>query len=112
MNRALVLAACLTLLAACGDETGGALEGDSAAEPELTSCQQAFSDAAAISDFEDSQDDVEPTFFACQTIGDWVAAEKQFKISGGLAGRIYAVNQCRFNQDVKQSPVCLDLRSK
>lgn len=107
-----MLAACLTLLAACGDETDGPLEGGSTAEPGLTACEQAFSDAAAISDFQDTQDDVEPTFFACRTIRDWVAAERQFKISGGLLGRVYAVNQCRFNRDVKESPVCLDLRSK
>ena len=62
-----------------------------------TACEKAFSDAANISDFSDTVEDLDPAVRACSTVAEWTAASNEHP--GALDGAsplTFLQNRCRF----------------
>jgi hypothetical protein len=71
-----------------------------------TSCERAWDDFAAIDDFHDSYRAATPTLFACQSADEWVAVGRATPGHSMRPTRIIAANICRYEEEVRSSPVC------
>lgn len=87
-------------LGACGID---APEGVSVA------CATAFSEAAAVSDLQDTHEDLFPAYSACTTLEEWRAANKAFPDAMDAIGDpvSYASNVCKsYSNRLGGTPIC------
>lgn len=94
-----VSVATLLLLTACG---GGAPEGVSG------ECASAFEQAAAVSDLQDTHEDLFPAYSACKTLDEWKAADDAYPDAmDGVDPIVYARNVCDSNSArLGSTPIC------
>ena len=120
----------LLLLGACGDgssdgsiennESGdaGALSPATSTPPRYngnnesgdvsTACAEAFKNAAAVSEFQDTHEDLFPAYSACKTLDEWKAADVQYPDAiDGVDPVLYAGNVCEGNSArLGDTPIC------
>jgi hypothetical protein len=85
---------------------GSTSEGSSAVSE---GCKQAFESAAAVDPFHDTHKDLNPTFFSCRSVDEWLLGAQATSGLGISASRIYIENRCLFARAIENSPVCNDL---
>ena len=72
----------------------------------LTNCERAFEEAAAISDLQDTVEDLDPALEACTTIEEWKAASRKFPDAlDGVDSLVFLENRCRYTEGAK-GPIC------
>lgn len=74
--------------------------------PELTDCEQAFADAAAVSDFQDTVEDLDPAVRSCESLEEWVAASEAYPAAlDGVDPETFLRNRCQFG-NFQQGSLC------
>ena len=62
-----------------------------------TACEKAFSEAADVSDFNDTVEDLDPAVRSCSTVAEWTAASKKHPGAlDGVSPLTFLQNRCRF----------------
>jgi hypothetical protein len=102
-GAAIVLAGVLVAVGGCGDD-------DDEVRPS-EACSQAFADAAAVSEMQDTHEDLFSAYFACETLDDWIAANDEHPDAiDGVDPTMYASTVCEGNEDeIGESPICAAL---
>lgn len=75
-------------------------------------CGAAFADAAAVSDMQDTHEDMDPAFSACATMAAFASASEAYPAAlDGADPTTYAFNRCQFspNTSVTESSICNEL---
>ncbi len=72
-------------------------------------CKRDFVEAAAVDAMHDSNRDLNPTFFSCSSVKEWLLGAKGTPGLGIVTARIYPETRCLYTKAVKSSPVCNDL---
>ena len=76
----------VSIAIACGGGGGGE-----------TACEKAFSNAADISDFNDTVEDLDPAVRACASVSEWAAASNKYPGAlDGVSPLTFLQNRCRF----------------
>lgn len=74
-----------------------------------TACDDAFREAASISDMQDRVEDLDPALRACSSIEEWVAAaERHPRALDGVDPETWLRNRCQFGGP--DTPLCRQIR--
>lgn len=85
---------------------------DTSAASAESACNQAFSQAASISDMQDTVEDLYPAIRACKTVDEWSAASAAHPDAlDGADPIVFLTNACRYADvsDIEQTVLCQSL---
>lgn len=77
-----------------------------------SACDQAFAEAASVSEMQDTVEDLYPAIRVCTTIGEWTAASDAHPDAlDGADPVVFLTNACLYASvsDVKQTELCRSL---
>lgn len=121
MRRLVLILSVLVLAAAgCGDgsapepadEPPSPTEANEAAAPYSPECGQAFEDAAAVDEMQDTNEDLYPAVTACASVEAFAAAAAEHPDAlDGTNAETWLTNTCEFAEDpaVKESDICAEI---
>ena len=92
--------------AAC--EVAGASQADTTTTQTLDPCEQAFADAARVSSYRDTHEDLFPAYSACESVSEWRSANASYPDAiDGWDPVSYAQNVCdSYRQKLGETPIC------
>jgi hypothetical protein len=71
-------------------------------------CNDAFAEAAAVSDLEDTLEDLEPAVTACTSAEDWTAASDAYPAAvDGADPLVFLANECAYGD--QERPLCQEV---
>lgn len=105
----LILLALVVVLMAMGAGCSGS--GGTDSSNSLTDCERAVRDAAAISDSQDSVEDLDPAIRRCSTMSEFSAATRLFPgaLDAGVDARTFVTNRCTYNSSLGSTALCRSL---
>jgi hypothetical protein len=78
----------------------------------VSDCKRDFESAAAVDDMHDTNSDLNPTFFSCSSVKEWLITARGTSGLSIVKSPTYIRNRCFFTiKQVTRSPVCRDLRN-
>jgi hypothetical protein len=94
-------------LVACTTEETSPVPGDDGVSD---ACERAFAAAAAVSDLEDTVEDLYPAVRACNTVEEWTAASEAYPAAlDGADPVLYLTNTCLYGPpDLADTDLCRD----
>ena len=68
---------------------------------QITGCEKMWSDAAAISDFQDSVEDLDPAIRACKSLQEWTSAAAKYPLAlDGVDPVLFLSNRCFYGNQL------------
>jgi len=108
--RLFAVALVLTLGIACNNQPQRVTSAPStSAASTLTACERAWQDFAAIDDFHDRVKAAVPTLHVCRSLEEWIRVGRATPGHRLLPARTTAVKMCRYEDGVRNAPVCRSL---
>lgn len=72
-----------------------------------TACEEAFAEAAAVDEMQDSNEDLFPAVRACANVEEWTAASAQHPDAlDGADPEFYLTNLCANYPEISSEPLC------
>jgi hypothetical protein len=110
MSMALRLVGLLAFVALVVAGCGVGTQVRSTFEEVTTACTEAFAEAAAVGDMEDSVEDLYPAIRACETLAEWTAASDAYPAAlDGAPAALFAQNACASNESLAGEPLCIEV---
>ena len=77
------------------------------ASSSLSSCESAMKATAAISDMQDTVEDLDPTIRACATLDEFITASSKYpEALDGADEETVIVNRCKYNLTLQDTALC------
>ena len=95
------------LLSSPVSETSTVVETEPTASSSLSSCESAMKATAAISDMQDTVEDLDPTIRACATLDEFITASSKYpEALDGADEETVIVNRCKYNLTLQDTALC------
>lgn len=73
-------------------------------------CGQAMAEAAAVDEMQDTLEDTDPAFFACESLEEFSQASADYPDAlDGTNPEVFAPNRCQGAESVQDSPLCAEV---
>lgn len=93
----------ISVIVSCGGGGSGASppSSNSTTANQITGCEKMWSDAAAISEFQDTVEDLDPAIRACKSLQEWTSAAAKYPLAlDGVDPVLFLSNRCFYGSQL------------